>query len=167
MHPKMLPAICDPFCINLNVLKSIKLHVVFSTLLNWGDPLSQFDSYGNQTREEQGGVSYFFCHRINTCTQTEMLPCWDLLHWLKLIRLFAKWWPCCLDFNVLTSGQTILPNDRSDRSKPLWSIIDRKANLRSIICRFFIIVKWSGLLLWKQYIIITVRLGIWDNPHLL
>ena len=40
-----------------------------------------------------------------------------------------------------TSGQTILLNDRSDRSKPLRSIIDRKANLRSIICRSFIIVK--------------------------
>ena len=66
-----------------------------------------------------------------------------------------------------SSGQTILLNDRSDRSKPLRSIIDRKVNLRSIICRFFIIVKWIGLLLWKQYIIITVRLGIWDNSHLL
>ena len=68
---------------------------------------------------------------------------------------------------ALASGQTILLNDRSDRSKPLRSIIDRKANLRSIICRFFIIVKWIGLLLWKQYIIITVRLAIWDNSHLL
>ena len=35
---------------------------------------------------------------------------------------------------INTSGQTILLNDRSDRSKPLRSIIDRKANLRSIIC---------------------------------
>ena len=65
------------------------------------------------------------------------------------------------------SGQTILLNDRSDRSKPLWSIIDQKANLRSIICRFFIIVKWIGLLLWKQYIIITVRLRIWDNSFII
>ena len=65
------------------------------------------------------------------------------------------------------SGQTILLNDRSDRSKPLRSIIDRKVNLRSIIYRFFLIVKWIGLLLWKQYIIITVRLRIWDNSHLL
>ena len=68
---------------------------------------------------------------------------------------------------VDSSGQTILLNDRSDRSKPLRSIIDRKANLRSIICTFFIIVKWMGLLLRKQYIIITVKLGIWDNSHLL
>ena len=45
---------------------------------------------------------------------------------------------------VKTSGQTILLNDRSKR---LRSIIDRKANLRSIICRFFIIVKFIGLLL--------------------
>ena len=66
-----------------------------------------------------------------------------------------------------TSGQTILLNDRSDRSKPLRSIIDRKANLGSIICRFFIIVKWMGLLLWNQYIIITVRLGIWDNSFII
>ena len=65
------------------------------------------------------------------------------------------------------SGQTILLNDRSDRSKLLRSIIDRKANLRSIICSSFIIEKWIGLLLWKQYIVITVRLGIWDNSHLL
>ena len=69
--------------------------------------------------------------------------------------------------SAFSSGQTILLNDRSDRSKPLRSIIDRKVNLRSIICRLFIIVKWIGLLLWKQYIIITVRLGIWDNSHLL
>ena len=68
---------------------------------------------------------------------------------------------------LFASGQTILLNDQSDRSKALRSIIDRKANLRSIICRSFIIVKWTGLLLWKQYIIITVRLGIWDNSHLL
>ena len=46
-----------------------------------------------------------------------------------------------------TSGQTILLNDRSDRSKPLRSIIDREANLRSIIRRFFMIIKWMGLLL--------------------
>ena len=68
---------------------------------------------------------------------------------------------------MITSGQTILLNDRADRSKPLRSIIDRNAKLRSIICRSFIIVKWTGLLLWKQCIIITVRLGIWDNSHLL
>ena len=68
---------------------------------------------------------------------------------------------------ISSSGQTILLNDRSDRSKALRSIIDRKANLRSIICRSFIIVKWTGLLLWKQYIIITVRFGIWDSSHLL
>ena len=61
------------------------------------------------------------------------------------------------------SDQTILLNDRSDRSKPLWLIIDRKVNLRLIICRFC--VKWIGLLLRKQYIIITVRSGIWDNSH--
>ena len=73
----------------------------------------------------------------------------------------------CHPATMSSSGQTILRNDRSDRSKPLRSIIDRKANLRSIICRSFIIVKWTGLLLWKQYIIITVRLGIWDNSHLL
>ena len=81
----------------------------------------------------------------------------------------------CKDFHpwkmalVVGSGQTILLNDRSDRSKLLRSIINRKANLRSIICRFFIIVKWIGLLLWKQYIIITVRLGIpvWDNSFII
>ena len=66
-----------------------------------------------------------------------------------------------------TSGQTILLYDRSNRSKPFRSIIDRKANLRSIICRFFIIVKLTGSLLWKQYNFIIVRLGIWDNSHLL
>ena len=75
--------------------------------------------------------------------------------------------PSLLVFIITISGQTILLNDRSDRSKPLRSIIDRKANLRSIICRSFKIVKWTGLLLWKQYIIITVRLEIWDNSHLL
>ena len=80
-------------------------------------------------------------------------------------------WGCCHGPGMITtlriSGQMILLNDRSDRSKLLRSIIDWKANLRSIICRFFIIVKWMGLLLWKQYIIITVRLGIRDNSHLL
>ena len=87
-------------------------------------------------------------------------------------KIYA-WWVIGIDHDTVcagvvgTSGQTILLNDRSDRSKPLRSIIDRKANLRSIICRSFIIVKWTGLLLWKQYIIITVRLGIWDNSHLL
>ena len=41
-----------------------------------------------------------------------------------------------LVYRLGVSGQTIMLNDRSDRSKPLRSIIDRKANLRSIICRF-------------------------------
>ena len=80
--------------------------------------------------------------------------------WKKLLAQF-------ISYLAFISGQTILLNDRSDRSKLLRSIIDRKANLRSIICRSFIIVKLIGLLLWKQYIIITLRLGIWDNSHLL
>ena len=88
----------------------------------------------------------------------------------KCVRLLQSVWSVLLVLpgaSITNSGQTILLNDRSDRSKPLRSIIDRKANLRWIICRSFIIVKWTGLLLWKQYIIITVRLGIWDNFHLL
>ena len=88
---------------------------------------------------------------------------------LALVGWVQSQYKDCLNIKTVfpSSGQTILLNDRSDRSKPLRSIIDRKANLRSIICRFFIIVKWIRLLLWKQYIIITVRLGIWDNSHLL
>ena len=43
--------------------------------------------------------------------------------------------------HLSSSGQTILLNDRSDRSKPLWSMIDQKANLRSIICRFLAATK--------------------------
>ena len=48
-----------------------------------------------------------------------------------------------------TSGQTILLNDRSDRSKRLQSIIDRKANLRSIICRFFYNCKIDWIIVMK------------------
>ena len=47
----------------------------------------------------------------------------------------------CWD-RMYISGQTILLNDRSDRSKTLWSIIDRKANLRP----------GMGVQIWKKLI---------------
>ena len=104
-------------------------------------------------RQQQATESLFVFSKSISNFNSQYYP----VPWNTLYRADSRFAP--------SSGQTILLNDRSDRSKPLRSIIDRKANLRSIICRFFIIVKWMGLLLWKQYIIITVKLGIWDNSH--
>ena len=97
-------------------------------------------------------ISFKFQHLVNTGLDVGSLIKWLPLKVANTCKLDIIWVVYCsliVNGSIRHSGQTILLNDRSDRSKRLQSIIDRKANLRSIICRFFYNCKIDWIIVMK------------------